>query len=65
MIEDLKISYIQNSNINVTINIYNKDEIYITPYNIADLITKLINDGNINPNAVISQLIDEFNYKNE
>lgn len=65
MIEDLKISYIQNSNINVTINIYNKNEIYITPYNIADLITKLINDGNINPNAVISQLIDEFNYKNE
>lgn len=65
MIQDLKISYVQDSNINVTINIYNKDEIYITPYNIADLITKLINDGNINPNAVISQLIDEFNYKNE
>lgn len=61
MIQDLKISYLQDSNINVTISICNSNETYITPYDLVELITKIINDGQLNASTVISQLTNDFN----
>lgn len=64
MIEDLKISYILDNSIQVTISSTNNRN-SVDTYNVLDLFIKIIKDSNANPDIIINNLINEFNYKNE
>ena len=60
MIQDLKISYICND-IETTLTI--KDDHYDNmPYNLADMFEKVIRESNANPQTVIENLKNAFEY---
>lgn len=61
MIEDLTISYINNG-IETTLTI--KDEHYDNlPYNLADMFAKVIRESDANPQIVIENLKNAFEYE--
>lgn len=60
MIDDLKVSY-SCSNVRVELSVDTRDE--NLPYNLAEIITRLVKDSNANSDIVIDELIDELGYK--
>lgn len=61
MIQDLKISYISNG-IETTLTI--KDEHYDNlPYKLADMFEKVIRESDANPQIVIENLKNAFEYE--
>ena len=61
MIQDLTIGYISNG-IETTLTI--KDEHYDNlPYNLADMFAKVIRESNANPQIVIDNLKNAFEYE--
>ena len=61
MIQDLKISYISNG-IETTLTI--KDEHYDNlPYKLADMFEKVIRESDANPQMVIENLKNAFEYE--
>lgn len=61
MIQDLTISYVCN-NIETTLTI--KDEHYDNiPYNLADIFEKVIRESDANPQIVIENLKNAFEYE--
>ena len=62
MIDNLKISY-SCSNVRVELSVDTREE--NLPYNLAEIITRLIKDSNVNSNIVIDELIDKLGYENE
>lgn len=62
MIHDFNIYY-RKSNTQFHLNIPTDDD--NTPYNLAEVFTKIIEDSDANPNIVIEELIEYFTYKGE
>lgn len=61
MIQDLKISYVSNG-IETTLII--KDDHYDNiPYNLADMFEKVIRESNANPQIIIDNLKNAFEYE--
>lgn len=54
---------IKKENMDITLTSNISDCIANLPYSIADLVTELIKQTDINSDIVIEQLIDEFGYK--
>ena len=64
MIEELSLTYsMSNSNVIFTARCTLNDD--NAPYTLADIFTELIRKFSVNEEMVISQLIDEFNYKRD
>lgn len=61
MIKDLTISYVCDG-IKITLTI-NDDHVENIPYNIADIFEKVIRDSNANPQIVIENLENAFEYE--
>ena len=61
MIKDLTISYVYDG-IKTTLTI-NDDHGENMPYNIADIFEKVIRDTNVNPQIVIDNLKNAFEYE--
>lgn len=61
MIKDLTISYVCDD-IKTTLTI-NDDHVENMPYNIADIFEKVIRDTNVNPQIVIENLKNAFEYE--
>ena len=61
MIKDLTISYVYDG-IKTTLTI-NDDHGENMPYNIADIFEKVIRDTNVNPQIVIENLKNAFEYE--
>ena len=60
MVKDLTISYVCDG-IKTTLTI-NDDHVENIPYNIADIFEKVIRDINVNPQIVIENLKNAFEY---
>lgn len=60
MIDDLKVSY-SCDNVIVELSVDTRDE--NLPYNLAEIITRLVKDSNANSDIVIDELIDKLGYK--
>lgn len=64
MIEELSITYtVNNSDVSHKLQCTLDND--NTPYILADIFTELIRKSSVNEEMVISQLIDEFNYKQD
>ena len=61
MIKDFTISYVCDG-IKITLTI-NDDHVENTPYNLADIFEKVIRDTNVNPQIVIENLKNAFEYE--
>ena len=61
MVKDLTISYVCDG-IKTTLTI-NDDHVENIPYNIADIFEKVIRDTNANPQIVIENLKNAFEYE--
>ena len=61
MIKDLTISYVCDG-IKTALTI-NDDHVENMPYNIADIFEKVIRDTNVNPQIVIENLKNAFEYE--